>query len=129
MIKYGFLLIFALFLLNGCSGSWGQKGYIDSENRMIGKKLVSIKPFTFKNAGEFTRAKFQIAGQGITHVTKNENGDLVVHWFSSEILPHYPNKKWVGKCLTYEIVDSKTHILKDWGFDKGGNPLSCRHWP
>lgn len=129
MIRYGFLFIFTLFLLSGCSSSWGQKGYIDFKNRLIGKKTIDVKPFIFKDAGEFSRGKFLIVGQGVTHVTKNENGDLVVHWFSSEILPHYPNKKWVGKCLTYNIVDAKTHIVKGWGFDQGGNPLSCRNWP
>ena len=38
-------------------------------------------------------------------------------------------REWIGKCLIYYVVDSNTYIIKGWGFDKGGNPLSCRTWP
>ena len=127
MQYYYWLIIGILFLLNGCY-TVGYEDFVNRRNNDIGQKTSFIEPFKFKDAGKLRRGDFQITGQGIT-VTKNQDGDLVVHWDSSEILPNYYNKKWVGKCLIYEIVDPKTHIIKSWGFDKGGNPLSCRTWP
>ena len=126
-MQYFWLAVTSLLVLSGCY-TVGYKDYIDFKNNMVGK-TSRIKPFTFKDAGQFNRGDFQITGQGITHVTKSQNGDLVVHWFSSEILPHFYKKEWIGKCLIYYVVDQKTHIIKSWGFDKGGNPLSCRTWP
>ena len=70
-----------------------------------------------------------ITGQGFTHISKMKNGDLVHHWSNQEILPSFKgNKESIGKCLVYQIIDAKTGIVKSWGFDKGGNPLSCRSW-
>ena len=123
------LFILMLALLNGCTAIVGHEAYVNYKNSRIGTKALYIEPYKFKHAGEFSRGNFGIVGQGVTHVTINENGDLVVHWFSDEILPHFRRKQWVGKCLTYYVVDPKTHIIKDWGFDEGGNPLSCRTWP
>jgi len=132
------LVVVLMLLLSGCYPPPGHQSYIYFENSRIGKETASFKPFKFKNAGEFRRGDFVITGHGITHVDKNQNGDLVVHWDGQEILPNAAlkgnafaapaKKEWVGKCLTYNIVDPKTHIIKSWGFDKGGNPLSCRDW-
>ncbi len=126
-MRYYLLTIAMLIFLNGCSV--GHKDFVDIENRFVGKKTSLIKPFKFKNSGQFTRGDFEIAGYGITHVTKDKDGNLIVHWYVSEILPNAPKKEWVGKCLLYEVVDPKTHIIKGWGYDEGGNPLSCRTWP
>jgi len=60
---------------------------------------------------------------------KKENGDIVQHWFVSEVTPEYGHKEWVGKCKFYYVVDPKTNIIKSWGIDEGGNPESCRIWP
>ena len=96
---------------------------------MIGLEASRIKPFTFKDTGKFERADYSIIGKGVTHTTKDKEGNLIVHWDLNEILPNFGYKKFVGKCLIYEIVDPNTHIIKGWGFDKGGNPQSCRVWP
>ena len=136
-----------LLMLNGCTTldtlkryltPRGHQDYINFENSTIGKKVNTIKPFKFKDAGEFIRGEFVTYGLGFTHVSKDKNGNLITHWDVSEILPVAAlkgnafaapaNKEWIGKCLTYSIVDPKTHIIKGWGFDKGGNPLSCRTW-
>lgn len=134
MKKY-LLIIFISLLINGCYV--GHQGFINLRNDKIGTKALHFKPFKYKNAGEYYRANFSLLGYGVTHVDKDKEGNLIVHWFNEEILPNFyhkkgiftfGNKKWIGKCLTYKIVDSKTHIIKGWGFDKGGNPLSCKIW-
>lgn len=132
-MRYTWLLL-GLLLLNGCYAI-GHGAFVDIRNNVIGKEVYFKKPFKFKNAGKLRRANFAINGQGLTHITKNKNGDLVYHLSEQEILPIFANrgwrsgnKKWVGKCLTYQVVDPKTYIVKGWGFDKGGNPLSCRIW-
>ena len=126
-MKYCFF-IGIMFVLSGCYRV-GHQDWVDFQNDLIGKKTSFEKPFKFKNAGQLIRGDFEIAGHGITHVTKDKDGNLIVHWYVSEILPNAPKKEWVGKCLLYEIVDPKTHIVKGWGYDEGGNPLSCRTWP
>jgi hypothetical protein len=135
MIKQ-ILVIVLLPLFYGCAV--GNDPWADYKNEYIGKKATVLDPTRFGNAGELIRADFLISGDGFTHVTKNENGDIVQHWFVSEVLPNFVenegsifqrgHKEWVGKCKYYYIVDSKTNIIKSWGYDKGGNPLSCRVW-
>ncbi len=137
-MKYLIYILFIAFTFNGCIGI-GHQGFIDIHNDMIGAKMMNYKPYKYENAGKIIRGNFLVGGQGFTHITKNKDGNLVFHYFSSEVLPkfHYNtqpqwakgNKKWIGKCLTYNIVNPKTGIVMGWGFDKGGNPLSCRIWP
>jgi len=128
MMKHHLILLITLFLLNGCYRV-GHKDFMDIQNNMLEVKPYFSKPFKFKNAGKPRRGKSIISGQGFTHITKLKNGDLMYHWSNQEILSSFKgNKKWIGKCLIYEIIDSKTGLVKSWGFDKGGNPLSCRTW-
>ncbi|WP_105257797.1 hypothetical protein [Pseudoalteromonas sp. T1lg88] len=113
--------------LIGCAN--GHTDYIDFENSMIGKEMPYTKPFVFENAGKLVRADFVIGGQGLTHITKGTDGNLIYHISDQEVLPNVQKKEWVGKCLIYYVVDAETNIIKSWGFDEGGNPLSCRTWP
>lgn len=125
---YASLVIGLMFLLNGCY-KVGYEDYVSIENDMVGQKPYHSQPFKLKNAGKPRRGNSIITGQGFTHITKMKNGDLIYHWSGQEILPSFRgNKEWIGKCLTYEIIDAKTGVVKSWGFDKGGNPLSCRTW-
>lgn len=129
-MKHLSIVIFVL-ILGGCY-TVGYQDYVNWKNSRIGTKAYYVKPskFTHTTPGEFTRGDFEIAGYGLTHVTKDSNGNIITHWDDGEILPNFKkNKNWIGKCLTYYVIDSKTHIIKSWGFDKGSNPLSCRTWP
>lgn len=126
MFRYS-LFILTLFLLNGCY-SFNHQGFVDSKDAMVGRKLMNCKPYKYENAGEIIRGNFLKQGDGFTHITTNNNGDHVFHYFIYEILPTFSVKKWVGKCLIYIVVDPKTDIVKDWGFDEGGNHLSCSRW-
>ena len=127
-MKYYILIIGMMLLLNGCY-KVGYQDFVDIENNMIGGKVMNYKPLKYKNAGKPRRGDSIITGQGFTHISKMKNGDLVHHWSNQEILPSFKgNKEWIGKCLVYQIIDAKTGIVKSWGFDKGGNPLSCRSW-
>jgi hypothetical protein len=130
--------IVLLLFLQGCAV--GYKPWAEQTNELIGRKAKQEKPFTFKDAGKLIRADYLILGEGLTHITKNENGDIVQHWFVSEVLPNFyeessfflftrGNKEWVGKCMYYLVIDPDSYIIKNWGHDKGGNPKSCRHWP
>ena len=116
-MKYCLSLVLILFIFNGCIPK-GHQGFVDTTNETIGLKASDIKPFTFD----------EIKKTGVTHVTKDKEGNLIVHWNNGEVLPHFGRKEWAGKCLIYQVVDPKTHIIKGWGFDKGGNPQSCRIW-
>ncbi len=136
-MKYLVILVFVL-VFNGCY-KIGYEGFVDSENILIGKRVPynTIEDWSF--SGTIIGGNFLVAGKGLTHITKNKKGDLIYHIDESEVLPNFyddskpkifrTSKKWVGKCKIYYIVDPKTYIIKSWGFDKGGNPLSCRTWP
>ncbi len=121
------VLFVMVFWMVGCY-SFGHKDYVNYWNGEIGKKMPYTKPFKYKNSGSLIRGDFAISGQGLISIDTDENGSLVYHFSVQEILPHYHKKEWVGKCLTYVVVEPETHIVKSWGFDKGGNPLSCRTW-
>lgn len=116
-----------VFFLTGCAV--GHQAYVNFENSRIGKEMPYKEPFMFKNVGELVRGDFAVGGQGLTHISKDKDGNLIYHFSVQEVLPNFHTKEWVGKCLTYSVVDAKTYIIKEWGFDKGGNPLSCRNWP
>ena len=118
----------SLLLLLGCSAP-GHDDYVNYENSMVGTKVAYTEPYRFEMAGKLIRADFLIGGPGFTHITKDNQGNLIYHYSSEEVLPTYPKKEWVGKCMTYYVVDPDTLIIKSWGFDEGGNPLSCRTWP
>jgi len=123
-----YMILMSLFLFNGCL-QIGHQGFIDYQNNKISKKPYFTEPIKPKGEGEAKRGVSIIIGQGFTHITKLKNGDLIHHWSGQEILSTFKgNKEWVGKCLTYRIIDAKTGLVKSWGFDKGGNPLSCRGW-
>jgi hypothetical protein len=127
-MKYIFVTCWLLLILmTGCSV--GHNNYISFKDGRIGKTMPYKEPFNFENSGKLIRADYLIGGKGLTHITNDEAGDLVYHFSDQEVLSNYTKKEWVGKCLTYYIVDSNTYVIKSWGFDKGGNPLSCRTWP
>ncbi|UFH59971.1 hypothetical protein [Sulfurovum mangrovi] len=123
------LFILIVFLTIGCYRV-GHEDFMSYKNARIGKKIhYGNAPDKYHNSGELIRGDFLKAGQGLTHITKDKNGNLVYHIESAEVLPNFQKKEWVGKCKLYYVVDPKTKIIKSWGFDKGGNPQSCRTWP
>ena len=127
-MRIALFLLIAL-LLAGCPR--GHKPYVNFQNSIIGLKTATVQPFEFDGAGSLPRGGSIMRSRGITHVTKNKDGDLVLHRAGQEVLPNHPyvgGRNIVGRCLTYRVVDAQTHIIKRWGFDKGGNPLSCRIW-
>ncbi|BFM49522.1 hypothetical protein [Marinomonas sp. THO17] len=129
-MNFRYLSVFYFFCICTIAGcAVGHKDYVNFKNNMIGKKLPYSKPFKFENSGELVRGDFVIAGQGLTHITKDHAGHLIYHISDQEVLPNANMKAWVGQCLIYYVVDPETHIVKAWGFDEGGNPLSCRSWP
>ena len=124
--------LFKLFTIILCLGLLGcvvgHEDFVNRQNLMIGKRILVKEPYQNKDAGQLFRGSDVIVGQGLTHITKDDQGNLIYHYSDQEVLASYPQKAWVGKCLIYRVVDPKTYILKSWGFD-GGNPLACRSWP
>lgn len=104
----------------------GHQDFINIQNNEIGKKIPYFK-FKFENTGKIVGGIHKV-GYGLTHITKDKNGNLIYHWDIEEILPHYKYKEITGKCKIYEVVDPKTLIRKSWGFEQDSNPLSCRTW-
>lgn len=126
-MKYIIYSLIAVLVLAGCAA--GHQDYVDFKNSLIGKKETRTKPFKWEDSGKLVRADYLVSGKGLTHITKDDNGNLIYHYSVQEVLITNPRKEWVGKCLTYNVVDPETMIIIGWGFDKGGNPLSCRTWP
>lgn len=126
-MKY-LLSILVIILMMGCYRT-GHQDFLDYKNNIVGKKIMQNKSYRYKNTGKLIRGNFLLGGPGLTHITKDRNGDLIYHIESVEVLSNFQKKEWVGKCKLYYVVDPKTKIIKSWGFDKGGNPQSCRTWP
>jgi hypothetical protein len=95
----------------------------------IGENINSQKLSKSPDAGELIRSDHLIAGEGLTNITTLDNGLLRYHFSRQEVLPNYSIIDYEGNCLIYYDVDPKTDIIMVWGFDKGGNSLSCRTWP
>jgi hypothetical protein len=68
-------MIILLLMLGGCAA--GHDDYVNFENNMLGKKMPFKEPFKFDNAGELLRADFLLGGQGLTHITKDQEGNLI----------------------------------------------------
>jgi hypothetical protein len=114
-----------LIFLTGCAV--GHDDFISIENRNVGTKMVYDSPYKWDNSGELIRADYLVSGKGLTDITKNDKGDIVYHYSVHEILANERiEPSWVGKCLIYYVVDPDTFLIQEWGFDEGGNPLSCR---
>lgn len=122
------ILLLSLMLLTLISCAAGHQDFIDLRNAFVGRKVpYGNAPEKYAEAGQFYRGDYVISGYGLTHIDSNEQGQLIYHVFVQEILPNTPmEKEWVGKCLIYYVVDPETKIVLSWGFDQGGNPLSCR---
>jgi hypothetical protein len=120
------LILFSL--LTACAV--GNAPFSKRMDQRVGEKVAVLDPTRYGDAGDLIRADYLVSGEGFTHVTENEEGDIVQHWFYSEVLPSFTGEKeWVGKCKVYLVVDPEKNIIKNWGYDKGGNPQSCRDWP
>jgi hypothetical protein len=130
-----FIILVTAILFSGCiANSNPHQVYIDVENLNIGKKWNPqpelLNPI---NKGKISANGVVRNGYGLTHISKGENGTLIYHIFEYEYLngllsfPFFTeDKSYIGKCLIYYVVDPKTGIIIDWGFDEGGNPKCCR---
>jgi hypothetical protein len=121
-------VLFALLfvLLNACA--IGNAPFSERMDSRIGTKALFIDPSRYGNSGDLIRADYLISGKGFTHISKNKDGDILQHWFYSEVLPTHSKKEWVGKCKIIYVVDPITNIIKAWDYDDGANPESCRDW-
>ena len=132
-MKY-ILLIYITLQFTSCSLCYTnmcepQQDFIISRNNQIGLKFIKeIKPYQYKNAGKMFRTDSVKASIGVTHITSDKNGNIIMHWHGQEILPTYHDKSMIGKCLTYQVIHPNTKEILSWGFDKGGNPKSCVAW-
>lgn len=128
IVKF-FLSCLTIPALVSCAA--GHQDFIDLRNNLIVGRVIMYEkaPDKSSRAGEFIRGDYVIAGEGLTHIDTSNNGELIYHVFVQEILSNTrTEKEWIGKCLVYYVVDSNTKIVLSWGFDNGGNPLSCRTW-
>ncbi|RVU37004.1 hypothetical protein EOE67_11880 [Rheinheimera riviphila] len=125
-MKQKLTLFFTVLLM--CSCAIGNVPFAKRLDGEVGTKATILDPTRYGNSGDLIRADYLVSGEGFTHITINGNGDIIQHWFLSEVLPTHSIKEWVGKCKIYYVVDSKTNIIKNWGYDKDSNPESCRDW-
>lgn len=121
------IYIFLSLSIGGCIVGHGDfKGYL---NMNIGESIDNQNLSRSPDAGTLIRSDYLIEGEGLINITTLDSGILRYHFSVMEILPNYSIKDYVGKCLIYYDVNPKTRIIIAWGFDKGGNPLSCRTFP
>ncbi|MCM2678172.1 hypothetical protein [Echinimonas agarilytica] len=113
-----------IMFIGGCTV--GHEDFIRYLNMNIGESIEIQELTRSSNAGNLIRADYLIDGEGLTNITVLDNGVVRYHFSIQEILSNYSAKDEVGKCLIYYDVDPHTNIIIAWGFDKGGNPLSCR---
>lgn len=107
----------------------GHEDYKKYLKMNVGENINIQKLSKSPDAGKLIRSDYLTQGEGLTNITTLDSGILRYHFSRMEILPNYSIKEYVGKCLIYYDVDPKTDIIVAWGFDKGGNPLSCRTFP
>jgi hypothetical protein len=120
-----FSIVFTSYFLLACAA--GHDDFVSLKDNSIGTKMVREKPYYWEDSGELIRGDYVVSGKGLTKIDTDSNGNVIYHYSIHEILPNTrTEKEWVGKCLIYYVVDPKTYIVKGWGFDEGGNPLSCR---
>jgi hypothetical protein len=126
-VKANIVMFLIFFNLSGCVvGHSDYKRYLDMN---IGKNIKHYMPYDGSKSGQLIRSDYLLGGDGLTHKTILDDGVVRYHFSGQEVLPNYSIKDYVGRCLVYYDVDPETHIILRWGFDKGGNPLSCRTWP
>lgn len=124
-MRRSLLILLLLNFVAGCAV--GHDDFIKIENSNIGTKMFRDKTYKWDNSGELIRADYLVSGKGLTHIEENKNGDIIYHYSVHEVLPNERIPiEWVGLCLIYYVVDSETYLVKEWGFDEGANPLSCR---
>ncbi len=128
MNYYNSSFIYILLLLGLCGCVVGHEDYKRYLNMYIGKNIKHQLPFESSKSGQLIRSDYLLGGEGLTHISVEYGGILRYHFSGQEVLPNYSIKEYVGKCLIYYDVDPNTYIIKSWGFDDGGNPLSCRTW-
>jgi len=119
-----FIILFTILVISGCTT--GNKPWEDYRNELIGSKAPVLDPTRFGDAGELIRADYVISGDGFTHISKDNEGHIIQHWFYSEVLPTAPSDAWVGKCKIFYVVDPDTNVIISWGYDEGSNRESCR---
>lgn len=125
-MKYITLFMLLYFSLSGCAA--GHKDFIKITNKEIGSKVITKRPVEFETAGKLIRGTYAIGGKGLTHISEDEDSNLIYHIDLHEHLSNSPRKEWVGKCAYYYVVDPDSYIIKSWDFEEGSNPLSCRTW-
>ena len=128
------------------SSPWEAYEYL--KDKSVGTKHeVFDKPFKFKDLGGYVYRKeydnycklsketdgygkyyleYCVSeNEGLTHITKDKNGNIIYHWFSGRYLRE--DSTAYGDCKIYYVVDSQTHIILSWHYDieNGGNPESC----
>lgn len=121
----GFCFV-SLLSIGGCAV--GHEDYKKYLNMNIGESINSQNLSKSPDAGKLIRSDYLIGGEGLTNITTLGSGILRYHFSRQEVLPNYGIKEYVGKCLIYYDVDPKSFLITAWGFDYGGNPLSCRTW-
>lgn len=127
MSNYTFAFgLIVLLNLTGCAA--GHEDYKKYLSMNIGEDIHNQELSKSPNAGKLIRSDYLMEGEGFTKVTTLDSGILRYHFSRQEVLSNYSIKDYVGKCLIYYDVDPKTHKILAWGFEKGGNPLSCRTW-
>ena len=126
-MKANFVIFFITLNLFGCVVGHGDyKRYLDMS---VGNNIKQHMPHDGSESGQLIRSDYLMGGDGLTHMTILGNGKIRYHFSAQEVLSNYSIKDYVGKCLVYYDTDPDSHIILGWGFDEGGNPLSCRTWP
>ena len=124
-----------IVFLSGCTGkSHPHRSFIENKDYNIKKypkATFTEKAINPPYKGTISSNGVVKAGDGLTHKTKDKDGNIIYHFFLHEVLKNpsflfLEEKGIIGKCKIYYVVDPKTNIIINWGFEKESNPKACR---
>ena len=125
-----------IVLLSGCTGkSNPHRSFVESENNFLARHpqggTFTEEAINPPDKGTISSNGVVKAGDGLTHKTKDKDGNIIYHFFLYERLKNpsflfLEEKGIIGKCKIYYVVDPKTNIILNWGFEKDSNPKTCR---
>ena len=104
------IIVFLFVVLTGCIVNSNPHKSFEYNTNFLVERQAKITDYPYNQALKY-----------LTHKTKDKNNNIIYHLLEQD----WKTGLYKGQCRTYFVVDPKTYIIIDWGYDEGGNPNSC----